>query len=382
MKLTVEKDVLRDALKIVGLAISSSVSEEQWKHVLVRREPGSEIVEIVAQSGRLFSRVPLKCTVEGDFQPFTFNAVKLTGWLEQVSGDEPLEMIYNAEDAVTRIVSKDTKGKSHPPFKSLDTGAYFDWKDMVDKTDLTMTIEAKRLKEALGFAKAFISADETKTPEFCVTELVNGALLATDKRVAVRVKLAGAEKSNLRLQGKDVSSMEKFLDLCGDGKVDVLEQDRYAIFRRQDGSLLGEAKPTKKFPAINPGAGGDGHWWIVSKGALQDAVSWLTPLSDKADPRLSIRKEGDSVVIGKADLETKELLTREIPCLNSGVSEKYPALPEAGVVIDSEALLKILPRIGDDNIKLELYPRERGGWVRIEEIRDQDEFLSMLVWLS
>mgnify|MGYP005620694145 CR=1 FL=1 len=383
MKLFVEKKDLLEALKVVSMTVAVTQGDHQ-SHYLFKLQPDSEDeVEIVSQSGRVFSRVPLKCTFEGDFHPFTTLASKLNQWVVNCSDTTPLEFVYDAEKSETRVSTERTaKRKSAPPFCSVDPDKFFVWHKMVKEAKVSMVLEAERLRDVCEVAKSFIAEDETKVPGFCVMELRQGVFYSTDKQVFVMAHVAGTEKGNLRIQRKDVGTIESFLKLCGDGDVEVLEHDRYAILRRKDGALVGEAKPKNPFPNVETDQVGKGHWWVVSKEELMDNIKFLLPLMDKDEVRVNFRRDGETIVVGMREMEKKELIEVDVPLLDSGELDGVLPIPKKGIGVNVNSLSKLLSKIDDDNVRLEICPREKDGWLRLEYVKGKDTFTSLLMWLG
>jgi hypothetical protein len=378
MEITVSKADLESVLRVVTPTVSSTGSDIST-HILFRTtETGSEVL---AYSGRTFSSCPLTDSVSGT-GAFTIEAKRIKLWLGAVE-ETDLTLSY---DDTTKIVTA-TSPSGDQKFESLDPSNFPYWDQMLNEAEEVGQVEADRLHRALSYTKMFISDQEARNPQLCVTEVRNGSFYATDKAAAVVVDVAGLEKSTMRIHGKDVGSILSYLDSLKNGGLTVYEHPRALVFKRDsDGSLFGESRFATPFPDLNVDRNkDDDRVWVLPKEELVTGINWLRSGAAWEDYRVnfSFYTEGDeNIVRMKMRSTSGGDIIRDVACLEYVENNSEEAFPENGFSLNYQSLLDVLRQYNGKTVKFGVNQKGRGGWVRIEEPRNGDSYLTILAWLQ
>jgi hypothetical protein len=317
--------------------------------------------------------------------------------------------IAAVQDAALSLEVKDgtviaTSPKGAVQFQSLDPGAFPYWDDQLSETEEGTKVEAKRLHAALSHTKMFISDKDTTTPKLAVTEVLHDSLQSTDKGAFAAVTLREAKTvtdasgqeskeyrptlkgSNLRIHGKDISSVLSFLSTCGEDAVEIREHDRCLFLIREDGSLLNVGRPRHAFPDLEIESTEPPHWWELKTSDVKSAILTLAASAAREDHRITCNFVEDMVTMQMSSSAGAKN-TLHLEPLQHGSNEDGNPLPGGGFEISYPYLLKLLSQYKGDSLTFDLYPqmddsgKHRGGWTRIREVRGDDEFLTILVWL-
>ena len=232
---------------------------------------------------------------------------------------------------------------------------------------------------ALQHLRSFIAVDDLKTPEFSLTEVREGQFYASDKETATVVGIQGIAGSSVRIHGKNIPSLQQFLGQCGEGTITILEHDRFALYQRGDGALFGESRFSKAFPALDVGKDReDQHHWYLTKESIETGIRFLRSGAPHEDVRLFFRPgEDDAVEMGMTRLVGGQKYL-PVECTEQGSSENAGDLE--GFAISYKNLGKILSSYKGDTIRFGINQKGKGGWVRFDEDRGGDEYLSIIAW--
>lgn len=389
MKIIVAKRDLEAALKVTSTTLDGSGSDISTHYVLRVQDvlgegeaPSTQKVEVLSHSGRVCSSAPLICTVkEADSaKAFSLEGKRLTALLGTLD-DVVVEFEY---DDKTRVVTASSPDGAFP-FPSLDSRNFPYWDETLAEAVSVATLPAPRLKNALDYARSYISDDEAKGANICVTEVrEDGTLFATDRVGVALVTIGGLEKSNLRIHRTDVGAVINFLSTSGDEEVEVLEHPVRGLYlRRKDGALFGEARPLANFPNIPKAKDGeqDQHYWDLPRSDLRRKARSLRAMapSDNNTRVRFCRKDDGPVLMSMPNLTNGET-SLSIPCAESGGMEGVPALPEDGFCVNFDHLMVALAEGDTDTVRFGVNAKGRSGFVRLRQESDGDKYLTLLLW--
>ena len=387
MKIQVAKRDLDSVLQVA--CVSATSGNDMTSHVLFRvMADDPDKVEILTYSNRLFASSPVVCTVEvedGGPTAFTVEAKRLKGWLQAV-GDAALTLSF--EDEV--VTAKAPRGKQK--FQSLDPAQFPHWDPMLVAAKTTATVPAGRLVAALEHVQQFISTDESRRPDICVTEVKEGILRASNGFSATTVTAKGLEKTKLRIHYRDVGPLLGFLgSFEPEQEVEVLETDRGMLLRRGDGALMGESRFREAFPNIVENLDiVDDHTWVLSRETVLSNIKFLKVGADYKDPKVRFRRpKEDGPVVMSMKATTGDVVTQDVEVKESSKKEDSdgkdptPDIPKKGFLVHQEMLVKVLGTLGDDaeDVTFGINQHGRGGYLRFAREGDSVTFLTVVGWL-
>ncbi len=379
MKIEVAKIDLESALAVSTLTVGSGT--DLSSHYLFRKTDAG--VEILSYDLRTFSGIPLKCNVDGD-DPFTVEAWRLDKWLSGVADG----VLTITSDANGEVTAKGTKGRIR--LRSLDPTKFPYWDRLYSEAKADGTISPSTLNRAINVSKCFVSTDDTQKPEICQIEAVNGTLWSTDRRALSHVRVAMPEL-NMRIPGKDIPTVTKFLSLKDtlNGDVTLLTSERSAndgggacaFIRRADGGYIGISRPNAPFPKldVNP-ENDDESSFVLDLVDFKSAVSVLSASAPKNHETIRLRYLDGRVVASMPS--------------DAGGEDDYP-LTVKGDIVNGDAfadgftvghnyLKSIADAFGVAELKLGVNRRGKGGFIGVRH-KDPVEsgatdYFAVLVW--
>jgi len=382
VKITIAQRDLEAALQVVTPSLSSTGDGIQTHYLfrILDREDGEKGAEVLTCSGSIFGGAPLLCKVEhedDEERSFTVEGKRLKLWLGADLGDEALS--FEFADSVVHVTSKRGKQK----FQSLDPESFPYWDTVAAEAKLQATIGAKRLSKVLDHLKQFVSTDDTKMPQFCVTEIKEGTFYAADRISATVVAMEGMEEADVRVFGKNIPSLQSFLLSCGEGDVEIHGHDRFALYRRQDGAVFGESRTQVRFPFFDVSRDDvDQHAWMLAKKEIESGIKFVLAGAATDDVRLWFRATDDETVVemGMSNTAGGETFL-PVKCAEQSKQDDAEDLPEQGFAINYKDLLKVLSsHASGRNIRFGINQKGKGGWVRFDEEKDGDYYLSIAAW--
>ena len=374
MKIEVAKVDLEDALSVVRNTVSGSGSDLS-AHFLFRHRGG--VVEVLTYQNRTFSLAPVKCRVEGTGGgAFTVEAWRLDKWL---SGIGDVAVLLHDENGEVKV----TGGRSTIRLRSLDPSKFPYWDGTLSGATNQGTVPALRLASAIGYAKQFVSTEDTTRPEIAQIEAIEGAIWSTDRRAVSIVKVEALPESSLRIAGKDLPAVVKFLSSkpTVDGDVTVFETDAAVFFVRPDGAHVGAARPAVAFPRLKVDEN-DGEVWVQIPAAdFKSAISVLSASSTKGNERLTFRAglSGQSVILSMTSEAGGE---DEYPIELSGY-EGMENFPEDGFTVDYGHLLGLISHFNLDALDIEVFRKGKGGYIAFRrggKESNENSYFSVIVW--
>ena len=379
MKIEVAKIDLESALAVSTLTVGSGT--DLSSHYLFRKTGAG--VEILSYDMRTFSGIPLKCISEGE-DSCTVEAWRLDMWLSGVADG----VLTITSDANGEVTAKGTKGRIR--LRSLDPSKFPYWDRLYSDAKVDGTIVPSTLNRAINVSKCFVSTDDTQKPEICQIEAINGTLWSTDRRALSHVRVAMPEL-NMRIPGKDIPTITKFLSLKDtlNGDVTLLTSERSAndgggacaFIRRADGGYIGVSRPNAPFPKldVNP-ENDDESSFVLDLVDFKSAVSVLSASAPKNHETIRLRYLDGRVVASMPS--------------DAGGEDDYP-LTVKGDIVNGDAfadgftvghnyLKSIADAFGVAELKLGVNRRGRGGFIGVRH-KDPVEsgatdYFAVLVW--
>ena len=374
MKIEVAKTDLEVALQVVRLVVGTT-GNDLSTHYLFRVGPNAE-AEVLAFHQRLFSSTALKCNVEGDEgDAFTVEAWRLDKWLNGVSGTS---LTLGSGDGGNVNASG---GRSKIRLRSLDPTKFPYWDTTFSEAEDVGSVSSVQLAAALGYSKRFVAAEDTTRPAISQVEVIDGVLWASDRRTVSLVEVDGLEKSNLRVAGKDLGTLARFLSLKDSGSTGLLQHDAAFFFVRDDGSHLGVSRPQAEFPLLKVDReAADEALFTVSADDLRSAVAVLSASAPKDNTNVRVRANGKGVVLSMASEAGGD---DEYPVACSSI-ENADVFAEEGFVVDYPYILGIIDHFGLGDLNLGVNRRGKGGYVAFrhaEQFGTSDSnYHTVMVW--
>jgi len=384
MKIEVAKADLESALAIAGIATATNGADLST-HYLFRLKDGQ--VEVLSASERVFARAPMVTSVEGDDgDAFTIEAWRLNKWISGVS------------DGVLKL-SADGGGDVHASgprskvrFRSLDPSKFPYWDGLEASSEDVGTIDPRALSRALSVSRWFVSADDTSKPELCQVEAVDGVLWATDRRALSSVEMPLLPELNIRIPGKQVAAVVRFLNEKGSVETDITVRQAsrsvddgggaHCTLVRADGAYVGVTRPTSSFPTLNVDREAEDDSKLeIDQAEFLSAIAVLTAGAPKGH---------ESVTFSYDHKEKEVKLT--MPC-EAGGEDEYP-LSLAKVTngekwvkpftVDYPYINGIGSTFGLDSLTFGVNERGRGGFISFrhndEEGKNGNRYFSVIVW--
>ena len=381
MKIEVAKADLESALSVVGLVTTSD--KDLSGHYLFRVK--DEKVQVLASAKRLFAYSPLVAQTDGkEGEAFTVEAWRLDKWLAGV-GDNVLKLEATGAGEVQA-----SGPRSKVRFRSLDPSNFPYWDQLLDKAETVGSIAPEHLSRAFGVSKWFVSADDTQKPEFCQIEAVDGVMWATDRRALSSVEIPALPKLNIRIPGKDISSVVRFLtDKLTEGPIEIRTSERAeadggganCMFQRPDGCYLGVTRPSHAFPTLSVDRNADAEVSMtLDCEEFSQAISILSASAPKGQEQVTFRYDPKT-----------EVLSLSMPC-EAGGADEYP-LELAKVVggekfdtsftVDYPYIKGIGTTFGLDTLDFGIVAKGRGGFIAFKHEEGDGEgnrYFSVIVW--
>jgi DNA polymerase III sliding clamp (beta) subunit (PCNA family) len=374
VKIEVAKSDLEQSLAVVGTTVSGSGSDLS-AHFLFRIHEGG--VQVLAFHQRTFSLAPVKCRVEGDDgNAFTVEAWRLTKWLSGI-GDVAVLLTTDGGGEV-----KVSGGRSTIRLRSLDPSKFPYWDKTLVAAKETGTVPATRLGAAIGYARRFVSQEDTTRPEISQIEAMDGCLWSSDRRTVSLVKVDGLEDMGLRVAGKDIPAVLKFLTTkpTSEGGITVLESDSAVYFRRSDGAHVGTARPNAAFPKLKGVESDPSEIWVeFSVADLRAAINVLSA---------SASKDNDAILLSVRNKQLIFAMTSE-----AGGADEYPVdltasnavdqFPAEGATVGFGHLLGFCDHFALDNLRLEVHFKGKGGFFAFRQgtsTDDANSYYTVVVW--
>lgn len=382
MRIEVAKVDLEGALSVANLSAGST--SDLSGHYLFRVK--EDRIQVLSYDMRLFSSSPLPCKFEGEEgDAFTVEASRLNQWMSGV-GDGVLTLTKEGDGTVQ---AKGSRSKVR--FRSLDPAKFPYWDNLLTHAKPAGKADSISLARALSVSRWFVSTDDTSKPELCQIEAIKGVLWATDRRSLSSVEMPALPDLNIRIPGKEVSTLIKFLSSkeAQKGPVEIQEAERptengggaSAIFTRGDGSYLGITRPVTAFPTLTIERDTK-----ADTGMILDRSEFLSAIS----VLLAGAPKGQEAVTFRYDKEESVLLV-SMPCEAGGKNE-HP-LTQSSVsngdkfdmefTVDYPYIKGLGETFGLSSIEFGITQRGRGGFISFSSEdggENNNRYFSVIVW--
>ena len=380
MNIEVAKQDLEAALKVVSTTVGSGA--DLSSHYLFRIH--EDAMEVLSFDMRVFSRSQFTANVKGEEgDAFTVEAWRLDKWVASV-GDGVLTL---DSDEKGEVIAKGPR--SRIKLRSLDPSRFPYWDGLLTNATAMGDISPAVLHRAISLSKTFVSTDDTNRPELCQIEAIEGTMQATNRRAVSSVAIRDLPGLSLRIPGKDLTTVLKFLSdkTTQESDVAVLEGRREGsagaavIFRRPDGSYIGVSRPTSAMPKLPI---------EVDERTMSLSLN-VDEFMGAVDVLLSSAPKGhETVTFASKD----GVLTISMPS-DAGGEDEYPLITstETGrgditFGIDYAYIKSLAEHFDLDTVELGVHQRGRGGYVSFlyeDEGSTEDsgnQYHTVIVWRS
>jgi len=380
MNIEVAKQDLEAALKVVSTTVGSGA--DLSSHYLFRIH--EDAMEVLSFDMRVFSRSQFTANVKGEEgDAFTVEAWRLDKWVASV-GDGVLTL---DSDEKGEVIAKGPR--SRIKLRSLDPSRFPYWDGLLTNATAMGDISPAVLHRAISLSKTFVSTDDTNRPELCQIEAIEGTMQATNRRAVSSVAIRDLPGLSLRIPGKDLTTVLKFLSdkTTQESDVAVLEGRREGsagaavIFRRPDGSYIGVSRPTSPMPKLP----------IEAVARTMGLSLNVDEFMGGVDVLLASAKKGHETVT----FSSKDgVLTISMPS-DAGGDDEYPLITSAetglGDItfgIDYAYIKSLAEHFDLDTVELGVHQRGRGGYVSFlyeDEGSTEDsgnQYHTVIVWRS
>ena len=379
MNIEVAKQDLEAALKVVSTTVGSGT--DLSSHYLFRIRDGK--AEVLSYDMRVFSLSPFTATVDGeDGDAFTVEAWRLDKWISSV-GDGVLSL---GSDTKGEVVAKGPR--SRVKLRSLDASRFPFWDGLLANADTMGSIAPGVLHRAVSLSKTFVSTDDTNRPELCQIEANEGSVKATNRRAVSSVMVRDLPDLSLRVPGKDIPTMLRFLSdkNTQENDVDLLQAFREEgvvaaiILRRPDGSYVGFSRPTNAMPKLPIETEESSITMTLNMDEFMGAVAVLLSSAPKGHEVVTFASKNGSLVVS-------------MPSDAGGVDE-YPlvvsqesGMEELTFSLDYSYIKSIADQFDLDDVSLGIHQRGRGGYVSFMHDDDAtnqtgNQYYTVIVWHS
>lgn len=373
MQITVDRKFLQTAIDSVNSAVEDS-AEDIHSHFLFRVRDGKG--DLLASNGtRVFAGTQLECEMDEESGMFSVKAWRVRQLLKSLKDEK---IIFNVEGGTVTV--PDPRGEV--TYSSLDPSSFPFWDQQFEDAKSIGKIQASRLYDAFGYTKNFVSDRENQMPALAAMEARDGSLWATDQIAVSRVSVEGLEESGLSLHRNDVGKVMSFLQAKGSDEIEIREHDRCTLFVREDGGVLGVTRWQYTFPNLKVAKDAPVLCTFeVNAEELKRQISFLVSAAQKNDPRLTFKfdqdaqqvvLEMDSAFAGKVGRTTLDLVS----------GDKMDVFPEKGFTLNHNYVAKIMGHFGEETLKIGVNWTAKNGWVVFSHERNEDDYLTVVVWLK
>ena len=383
MNIEIAKTDLCAALRVASLTVGSG--SDLSSHYLFRAVPGDgdeSSVEVLSYDMRVFSRAPV-CGASVAFDPespnaFTVEAWRLDKWVASV-GDGVLTL---TSDGKGNVRAKGPRSKI--TLRSLDPTKFPYWDGLIGNAREVGTVDPSVLSRALSLSQYFVSTDDTSRPEICQTEANDGVLQATNRRAVSSIKVRSLPSLNLRISGKDLPAVLRFLgDKATQGLV-VQEASRSegagscSIFLRPDGSYLGVSRPTATMPKLDLKPEETSSNIVLKVDEFSGAIAVLLASAPKGHQAVTFKSQEGALVLSMPSA--------------AGGEDAYPlvhstetGLGDTTFSFDYGYVRSIADLFDLDTVTFGVHPRNRGGYVSFSHEDDEsdansNQYHTVIVW--
>lgn len=379
MNIEAAKSDFEVALKVASMTVGTG--SDLSSHYLFRVQGGQ--AEVLSYNLRVFSRAPIKATTDGD-GAFTVEAWRLDKWIASV-GDGVLTLSADENGGVL------AKGpRSRIKLRSLDASRFPYWDGLLDHAEEQGESDPASLYRAFDLTKLFVSTEDTTRPNICQTEITDSVLMATNRGAVALIEIKDLPNLNLRISGKDLPVVAKFLSdkVTAQSDVTVKTASRpdqtgsaAALFCRDDGSYVGVSRPALALPKIPIEKETPQATLTLDVEEFQKAVGVLLCSAPKGHGMASFSVKDDALVVSMPS--------------EAGGEDTYPmvvsqaqGMGDLSFTMDYHYIKAIADLFDLDTLSLGVHQRGKGGYVSFahEDEGATDEsgnhYYTLILWRS
>jgi len=364
------KTDLESAINVVLAAKGDDTS-----HFLFRVVNNS--VQLIATNSRIYALCPVVSNPpeisEGEDPRFTVEAWRLKAWLSAVPDGL---IIFDHQKGVTKA----SCARGSQTFASLDPSKVPSWDGLINNATTTGKVKATTFRKVLDYGKKFTDTKDTTRPELCVIDSKDGQFTSSDTRSMCFIKAPGMEKCKIRVHGQDTANITAFLKACGDGEVEIFEQERAFVIRRNDGAFLAETRATVDPPTFGFDPNMVQFRWFFPVEEVSSGLAFLEAGAPKEQTTVRLRRvdqhsvefsmpstaSGETKLVIPMTLETKEIDTA--------------SLPENGFRLQIDHLKRVLSLNSDNQLTVGVVELSNGiGYCQFS-FPDECEVTAVVLW--
>jgi len=382
MRITVAKSDLEVALTVAGNAVDTS-SSDLSSHYLFRQHEGK--TQVLAYGPRLFACADMVSAADGeDGDAFTVEAWRLDKWM---AGCRDGALTFTSEGSGDVKVSD---GRSTVRLRSLDPSKFPFWDGLLAQASEIGRSDSRRLTAAIGMAKNFVSSDDTAKPELCQIEAVDGVFWSTDRRALCSIEVPTLPELSVRIPGKDVGAVTKFLSdkhtMAQDVIVKVAERSAeegggaFALFERPD-AYLGVSKPSSEFPRLNVNRDEEVECSLtLDMAELDSGIKILQASAPKGHESVTFTYAQETGIVS-ISMPSEAGGTDDFPLSLAKVTggENF----DVDFTVDYPYMMSIVDSFGLEQAEFAVKKRGRGGYVSFkheDEGESANSYFAVVVW--
>ncbi len=370
MKIQLTKRDLESALSTV--MVCSTSGTDIYSNIYFRVEDGD--FRILSSNGRAGVIVPVVTTSIDGEGTFAVESWRISKWISSV-GDSALTFEVDGK----KLSIKSDKTTLHFPCLGSDEFPFWDavWEKASEQDP--SVVGADFLSQSLTRVKSFVAQDrDTDSPQFAVTETFGNQMAGADATIMAQVESPLWEGMQLRIHGKDISTVTKFLKTAKKGDVKIYPSESETFIERADGAVFVIAKPPTEMVKRTLPSTVD-FTFKVSKSELESAMSALLATANKDEDSMTVRFKD-----AKMRLAVETLANVNDVEVDIQIEKPCDSLPD--VITFSPALLtKAIENTVQDELTFDVVVIRRdgelrGGLFRVVEKNDDSVFSVVLIW--
>lgn len=374
IKVTFLKKDIENALRVAAIGVEGGDESKQGAHIVFRSMDG--VLSLLSSGSRVFASVnPATVFLSPGDWSFTVPASRLQK-LVSVLSDENAEIVCEHSGGVTTATTSRGKGR----WGSLDATLFPYWDKTLQACNLTATVKSKELLTALDYSKKFVSDQDTKNPNLCAVECRDGLLNSIDGVALSLVEVSALAKATLRINGKDISSVNAFLGQFADEDVEVLEHDKCQIFRHGN-ALVGITRWMYPFPQFKPKRDDkDKCSFSIKAKDLREAITISDAFATKDDGVLHLSFDDHVNVSVKSASGASDLDTIPVTPIQMVDMEDFNKEFDE-FKITREHVDRLLSVYGpEDEFKVGLFWEKGRGMIRVRRDVDGINYFTVVQW--
>lgn len=377
MRITINKDLLEQALGISKLAVSKDAGQIT-SCVLVERVPDQSELRLLTTDNIFIACVPVGADAIHGSGKFAVEAARLSGWLSNIEGE--LVEIEALDDGV-HLTCEDAKAF----LASFDVEAFPDFTEQQKGASLLVSGPVDPFVKGLGFVRTAIGKETSNNEaanQFQIAEFKTDRFFASDTHVISIYDVKDVEGYEVGEDVFKVGKVElpkviKFLGMSSVERFRCETTGSFYLLHGDDGSMFGFAIP-QFTPASIPGLRSEvdeEEIWRFDLSALKQALGALNAVRAATDQELTLslgalHEAGEgALTLAVKDVSDQQTCTVDMTLERERVSN--PGTP-LRVIVNIEWLNLAVSKFGSGEVTVGL---NTGGPV-YAKFHQRDEDLS------